>query len=194
MSSMLATLTGLSQQARKGGLMLLAGLVLLTALAALPFLWQAGLEEQARAGKAEFDLVSARVRRMAGDHRVRLTAADHPERMFVAGATAGTTLAAFQSLVSAAAVKSGLSVLRMQPLPAEAADGLSPYRLSVDATASIEQLRAFLADAESTLPIILVTGFEIAPRSAAGPAEQPYPSEDLAVSLRLEAFGWEAAQ
>jgi len=110
--------------------------------------------------------------------------------MFLPGTTAGTTLAAFQSLVNAAATRTGISVLRTQPLPTDEVQGLSPYHLAVDAAGSLEQLRAFLATLESDLPVIIVTGFEIEPRSSEGPEAQPYPSEDLAVSLRLEAYAW----
>ena len=81
----------------------------------------------------------------------------------------------------------------MTPLPGEAAKGLTPYRLAVDATGGIEQLRGFLADIESGLPLVAVTGFDIKPQTAASPGEQSYPSEALALSLRLEAYGWASA-
>jgi Tfp pilus assembly protein PilO len=86
-------------------------------------------------------------------------------------------------------MKNGLTVMRMTPLPAEAADGLTAYRLSVDGTGSIEQLRSFLAEVESGLPLVSVTGFEIKPQTAGSPGEQPYPSEALAFALRLAAYG-----
>ena len=109
----------------------------------------------------------ARAAPMTGNPR--LTEADKPERMFLPGTTAGTTLAAFQSIVNEAATRTGMSVLRTQPLPTDEAEGLSPYRLAVDATGSLEQLRAFLTALESSLPVIIVTGFEIQPRSVRRP-------------------------
>lgn len=189
----LAWFTGFSPLARRGGLMVLGGAGLAVLLVALPFLWLGGLKEQAATDKTQYDLIAARAQRLAGSGGVRLTAADEPARLFLPGETAGTTLAAFQSTVNAAAVRNGLAVMRMTPMPAEAAKGASAYRLSVDATGSIEQLRSFLADIESSLPLVAVTGFEIRPETAAGVGEQPYPSEALAVSLRLAAHGWDAA-
>lgn len=182
-------LRGLSAVARKGLLVSVGGLVLLLAAAVLPYVWQAGLADGVAAQKAELALVEARANR-ADDRNPRLTEADKPEGMFLPGATAGTTLAAFQSLVNEAATRTGMSVMRTQPLPTDETEGLSPYRLAVDATGSLEQLRAFLTALESTLPVIIVTGFEIEPQSSDGPQAQPYPSEDLAVSLRLEAYAW----
>lgn len=182
-------LRGLSPEARKGLLVAIGGLALLLAAAVLPYVWHAGLQEGVALQKAELELVEARASR-AGDRNPRLTEADKPERMFLPGTTAGTTLAAFQSLVNEAATRTGISVLRIQPLPADEVQGLSPHRLAVDAAGSLEQLRAFLAALESGLPIVIVTGFEIEPRSSEGPAAQPYPSEDLAMSLRLEAYAW----
>lgn len=185
---------GLSPLARKGGLFVLGGIAVVVLLALAPFLWLDSLDEQVAADKTQYDLISARVARLADGHRVRLTEADQPARLFIAGETAGTTLASFQSIVNAVAVKSGLSVTRMQPLPTEAAKGISPYRLSVDATGGIEQLRSFLADVESGLPLIVVTGFEIKPQTAAVAGEQTFPAENLALSLRLEAYGWEGGK
>ncbi len=183
------TMSGLSPLARKGGLVVLAGIGLAVLLAVLPFLWLGGLKQQAAADKTQYDLIAARAERLAESGGVRLTEADEPARLFLPGETAGTTLAAFQSAVNAAALRNGLTVMRMTPLPTEAADGLSAYRLSVDATGSIEQLRSFLADMESGLPLVSVTGFEIKPQLAGSPGEQPYPSEALAMSLRLAAYG-----
>lgn len=182
-------ISSLSPLARKGGLFVLAGAAAVVLMALAPYLWIGSLEEQAAADQSQYDLISARVAHLADGHQVRLTEADQPARLFIPGETAGTTLAAFQSIVNAAAEKSGLSVTRMQPLPAEAMKGLSPYRLSVDATGSIERFRSFLTEIESGLPLIVVAGFEIKPQTAATPGEQAFPSEDLALSLRLEAYG-----
>ena len=182
----------LSPLAIRGGALLLAAAVLLCVLAALPYFWQARLAEDVAAQKAELALVKAKVLKHARTRGPVLTEADEPQRLFLPGETAGTMLAAFQGLVSDAAVRSGMSVLRMQPLPADEVQGLSPYRLAVDVSGSLDQLGAFLADVESMAPMITVTGFEITPRGEGGPEAQPYRSEDLAASLRLEAYGWRA--
>jgi Tfp pilus assembly protein PilO len=113
--------------------------------------------------------------------------------MFLPGTTPGTTLAAFQSIVSGAAAESGLSIQRMQPLPTDEVQGLAPYLLAVDAAGSLQQVQAFLVEVEAVLPIVIVTGFDIQPRSAEASSDQFYPSEDLALSLRLEAYAWRAS-
>ena len=192
--NVIGAISDLSPLARKGGLYVLAGFAIAILLAAMPFLWLGSLNEQAVADKTEYDLIAARAARLAENGRVRLTEADQPGRLFIPAETAGTTLAAFQSLVDGVAGKNGLTVTRMTPLPTETQKGLAPYRLSVDATGSIEQLRGFLAEIESGLPLVIVTGFEIKPETAASSGEQTFPSENLAVSLRLEAYGSGGAQ
>ena len=190
--SPVSAVRGFSPLARKGAMILACGMIALAVLSVLPFLWYADLREQAATQRAERELVEARAGRQR-EAAPRLTEADQLDRMFLPGATDGTALAAFQSLVSDAAVRSGMSVLRLQPLPMDAAEGLSPFRLGVDASGSMDQLRAFLTDVESMLPVVIVTGFEIEPRSADGAEADPYPSEDLAVTVELEAFAWRPA-
>ena len=184
----------LSPRAMKGAAILLAGAILLLLLAVLPFLWHASMREQAVAQAAERDRVKARVLARADARGRMLTEGDQPQTMFLPGTTAGTTLAAFQTIVSDAAVASGISVLRMQPLPGGEGEGLSAYRLAVDAAGSMEQLQRFLAGIESSLPVVTVAGFGIVPRAAAGSERQPFASDDLAISLTLEAYAWRGAQ
>jgi len=183
----------LSPRAMKGAAILLAGAILLLLLAVLPFLWHASMREQAVAQAAERDRVKARVLARADARGRMLTEGDQPQTMFLPGTTAGTTLAAFQTIVSDAAVASGISVLRMQPLPGGEGEGLSAYRLAVDAAGSMEQLQRFLAGIESSLPVVTVAGFGIVPRAAAGSERQPFASDDLAISLTLEAYAWRGA-
>lgn len=180
---------GFSASARKGAVVVLCGAIALTGIAVLPYLWNARLREEVVEQKAELTLVEGRARR-AAENRPRLTEADQPARLFVSGTTAGTTLASLQSMVGKAAEASRMSVLRMQPLPVDEVEGASPIRLSVDAKGSLEQLRSFLTALETSLPLIIVTGFEIVPHAAEAPEAQAYPSEDLAVTLKLEAFTW----
>jgi len=183
----------LSPRAMKGAAILLAGAILLLLLAVLPFLWHASMREQAVAQAAERDRVKARVLARADARGRMLTEGDQPQTMFLPGTTAGTTLAAFQTMVSDVAVASGISVLRMQPLPGGEGEGLSAYRLAVDVAGSMEQLQRFLAGIESALPVVTVAGFGIVPRAAAGSERQPFASDDLAISLTLEAYAWRGA-
>ncbi len=182
-----------SPRAMKGARILLASVLLLLLLAVLPYVWHASLRQQVAAQTAELDLVKARVLARESARGPVLSEKDQLQDMFLPGTTAGTTLAAFQTLVSEAAAASGINVLRMQPLPTVEVEGLSPYRLAVDAAGSLEQLQAFLLDVEAMLPVVIVSGFEIVPRAAGGSEPQPYPSEDLAITLRLEAYAWRGA-
>lgn len=180
---------GLSSLARRGAAIITAALTALVVLAALPYALHARLQGDALAQRSELALVTARMDR-ASNRNPALTQADKPERMFLPTAAAGITLAAFQSLVNEAAARSGMTILRMQPLQTDDIPDASPFRIGVDASGSLEQLRSFLTDVESMLPIIIVNSFEIRPRAPTGAEAQPYPSEDLAVSLKLEAYAW----
>lgn len=182
----------LSAPARRGALVVACGVAVLAAVAVLPHLWNARLREEVAAQKANLTLVEARARR-ASESLPRLTEGDQPARLFLPGKTDGTALAALQGLVSEAAASSGMSVLRMQPLPVDEVAGASPVRLSVDAQGSLGQLRAFLTGIETMLPLITVTGLAIVPHGGEGAEAQAYPSEGLAVTLKLEAFSWREA-
>lgn len=186
----LAAARGLSPLARKGAFIAGGAFAGLLVAAVLPYAWYAGSAADLEGARASYELLQARAERLASGAAPRITEADHPEDMFLPGTTDGTTIAAFQSLVTERAGQSGLSVLRMQPLPSEPVKGLSPVRLAVDASGSLEQLRAFLADLEAGLPVVIVSGFDIVPAGAQGAEADPYPSENLAVTLRLEANVW----
>ncbi|MFM8747892.1 MAG: type II secretion system protein GspM [Aestuariivirga sp.] len=181
----------LSAEARRG-LAIVAGAILIAGVSAAGLAaWHGSLEERVAQQQAERDLLAARVEKKVRDGAGRLTAADGPERLFLTGATPGLTMAGFQELVGGAAATSGLSVLRIQPFEASDGEGSSipAYRLGIDAEGSLEQLRAFLISIEAMLPLMFVTGLEIRPQSAAGAAD-PYPSEALRASFRVEAHGW----
>jgi hypothetical protein len=187
------SLPRLTPLARRGGLIVITTALALLLLAALPYVWHASLSEQASARSAELALLKEKARARAAARGPALGPDDPVESMFLPGTTPGTTLAAFQSLVSDAAAASGLNVLRLQPLPTDEVEGLSPHRLAVDAAGSLAEVQSFLVDVEAMLPIVIVTGFDIQPRAAQASGEQPHPSEDLAISLRLEAYAWRAA-
>jgi hypothetical protein len=181
----------LSTEARKG-LVILAGTALIAAAVLMGLVtWRNSLGEQIAQQQAERDLLSARVAKKIREGAGRLTAANSPERLFLTGATPGLTMAGFQELVGGAATNSGLSVVRIQPFEAEddAAKSETTYRLGIDAEGSLDQLQAFLISIEAMLPLIFVTGLEIRPQAAADAAD-PYPSEALRASFRVEAHGW----
>ena len=181
----------LSPEARRGIAVLgVAGLALL-ALVYLLFTWQATVAERLRQAEQEHALVAARTAKAAREGATRLTAADQVTPMFLAGATPGLVFATFQSIAHDAATAAGLEVKRMQPVDTGDGEAAVPYRLNVDVEGSMEQLRDFLSDVESRLPLMFVTGLEIQPAAGEGEASQ-YPSESLRTTVRIEAYGWRA--
>ncbi len=180
-----------SAEARKGMAVLAVALLALIVMAYLLLAWHSAAAERLRQAEAEHDMVAARVAKAAGEGVTRLTEADNVGPMFLEGATPGLVFAKFQSIAGEAATAAGLAVKRMQPVDTGDGEGSMPYRLNMDAEGSIEQLRDFLADVESGLPIMFVTGLEIQPSAGEGEADQ-YPSEALRMTVRIEAYGWRA--
>ena len=128
----------------KGAWIVLAAVLLLLLAAVLPYVWHGSLRQQAAAQSAELDLLKARVLARESARGPVLTEQDQLQDMFLPGTTAGTTLASFQTSSARRPRQAASSVLRMQPLPTDEVEGLSPYRLAVDATGSLEQLQQFL--------------------------------------------------
>ena len=189
--TLLKSATGFSIEARKGMAVLAVALLALIVMAYLLLAWQSAAAERLRQAEAEHDMVGARVSKAAGEGVTRLTEADNVGPMFLEGATPGLVFAKFQSIAGEAATDAGLADKRMQPVDTGDGEGSMPYRLNMDAEGSIEQLRDFLADVESGLPIMFVTGLEIQPSAGEGEADQ-YPSEALRMTVRIEAYGWRA--
>ena len=180
-----------SGEARKGmAVLAVAGLALVVLLYLL-MSWHSVEAERLRQSEAEHDLVAARAAKAQRDGGARLTEADVVAPMFLEGATPGLAFARFQSIAGDAAAAAGLEVKRMQPVDTGDGEGAMPYRLNIDVEGSIEQLRDFLADIESGLPVTFVTGLEIQPSAAEGEGDQ-YPSESLRSTVRIEAYGWRA--
>lgn len=185
------TMGKLSPEARKG-IAILAGAGLIVAATVMGLAaWHSSLGERIAQQQTEHDLLSARAAKKAREGAGRLTAANSPERLFLAGATPGLTMAGFQELVGEAAESSGLNVVRIQPFETSDAEAQyeATYRLGIDAEGRLEQLQAFLISVEAMLPLIFVTGLEIRPQMASD-AGDPYPSEALRASFRIEAHGW----
>lgn len=178
-----------SAEARKGMAVLAAAALAVAALAYLLLVWHSAAAERLAQAEAEHDMVAARAAKATSDGATRLTEADNVAPMFLEGATPGLVFAKFQSVAGEAAAAAGLAVKRMQPVDTGDGEGSMPYRLNMDAEGSIEQLRDFLADVESGLPVMFVTGLEIQPVAGEGEADQ-YPSEALRMTVRIEAYGW----
>lgn len=189
--TMLARTKGYSAEARKGMAILAAAALALCVLVYLLVAWHSAEAGRLAQAEAEHQMVAGRAAKAAKDGATRLTAADNVAPMFLEGATPGLVFARFQSIAGEAATAAGLAVQRMQPADTGDAEASVPYRLTMDAEGSIEQLRDFLADVESGLPVMFVTGLEIQPAAGDGAADE-YPSEALRMTLRLEAYGWRA--
>jgi len=179
----------LSAEARKGLAVLGVAALALLCAAYLLYAWHAAAAERLQQAEVEHEMVAARAAKAASEGATRLTEADNVAPMFLEGATPGLVFAKFQSIAGEAATAAGLAVKRMQPVDTGDADGGMPYRLNMDAEGSIEQLRDFLADVESGLPVMFVTGLEVQPSAAEGEDDQ-YPSEALRMTVRIEAYGW----
>ena len=189
--SLLRSAKDLSPEARRGIAVLGVAALAFLALMYLLLTWHAAAAERLRQAEAENALVAARTAKAVRDGATRLTTADNVTPMFLEGATPGLAFAKFQSIAGDAATAAGLAVKRMQPVDTGDGEGATPYRLSVDVEGSIEQLRDFLSDVESRVPVMLVTGLEIQPTAGEGEADQ-YPSESLRTTVRIEAYGWRA--
>jgi hypothetical protein len=181
----------LSPEARRGIAVLGVAALAFLALMYLLLTWHAAAAERLRQATDENALVAARTAKAVRDGATRLTAADNVTPMFLDGATPGLAFAKFQSIAGDAATAAGLAVKRMQPVDTGDGEGAMPYRLSVDVEGSIGQLRGFLSDVESRLPVMFVTGLEIQPAAGEGEGDQ-YPSESLRMTVRIEAYGWRA--
>jgi len=182
---------GLSAEAGKGIAILAAMLAALLALAYLLFAWHADAQERLQQAVGQHDLVVARAAKAARAGASRLVAADGVEAMFLEGATPGLAIASFQRIAGDAATASGLSVLRMTPADVSEADPSAPYRLTIDAEGSLEQLRNFLVAIETGLPVLFVTRLDIQPAAAEGAMDE-FPSEALRISVGVDAYGWRA--
>ena len=189
--TLLKSAKGFSAEARKGMAVLAVAALAVIVMVYLLLTWHTAAAERLRQAEAEHAMVAARAAKAASEGVTRLTEADKVDPMFLEGATPGLVFAKFQSIAGEDASAAGLAVKRMQPVDTGDGEGSMPYRLNMDAEGSIEQLRDFLADVESGLPIMFVTGLEIQPSAGEGEADQ-YPSEALRMTVRIEAYGWRA--
>lgn len=183
----------LSSEARKGAAVLAGAGAVLLCLLYLVLSWQWAAAERLSQASSQHERVAARAAKALRDGASRLTSADDLGPMFLGGETPGLSAAAFQSLAGEAAAKSGLVVSSLQLLETGDSGASTPYRLNVEATGSLDQLRDFLVAIETALPIMFVTRLELRPQAAEGSSD-PYPSEALTIAnLHIEAYGWRAA-
>lgn len=177
------------------GLALLTGIFLaLTGAAILPYVWIASLAAELQEKRAELRFMESRLQAAKGGVKVRLTAADNIDPLFVAGTTQGLALAGLQGFLGKLASDNGMAVERLQPLQAEYQGGLAVLRMEVEAAGSIENLRNYLLAVETGQPLIFVNRVRISAPEGASQDNGGLPSERLDVALQLEAYGWWEAQ
>ncbi len=184
----------LSGKGRWGLVLVITGCLGLVAAAVLPFVWTASLAAELGEKRIELTFIESRLKAAKGGVKVRLTAGDNIEPLFVAGTTPGLALAGLQGFLGKLASDNGMAVERLQPLQAENEGGLAVLRMEVEAAGSIENLRNYLLAIEAGQPLIFVNRIRIAAPEG-GPQEgNALPSERLSVALQLEAYGWWEAQ
>lgn len=180
----------LSPKARWGVVNLTLGVLLMAAVAALPYIWYAMTIDVLAESNSEFRLLDARLARSAGTRAVALSAQENIAPLFIEGATPGLALAALRRLVGGVAQENGLVLQRVQPLQSEDRDGLSVLRMEVETTGRLESLRGYLLALETGLPLIHVNAAKILAPTNAGEAGSELPSDNLTVALQLESYGW----
>lgn len=184
----------LSAKGRWGLVLVVTGLLALSAASVLPFVWTASLAAELIEKRNELGFMESRLKAAKGGVKVRLTAGDNIEPLFVAGTTPGLALAGLQGFLGKLASDNGMAVERLQPLQAEHQGGLAVLRMEVEAMGSIESVRNYLLAIEAGQPLIFVNRIRIAAPEGAAEASGALPSERLSVALQLEAYGWWEAQ
>lgn len=176
------------------GLALLLGAACLAVLVAwLPFYWRSTIDDEIGTARTELRFIEARINAAKGVTRPQLTASDDIAPLFLAGGTAGLSIADLQSRVAALAAAAHVTIVRSQPLQTDKQTGAAVVRSEVEATGSIESLRDFLIALEGGEPLMFVTQAQIsAPVAAAAnaAADGALPSENLTALLQIEAYGW----
>ena len=181
---------GLSVRGAWGLALLLAALAVLACLAAAPFVWRSWIEQDLAGKRSDLRLIEARIKAAKNDGRVRLTAQDNIDPMFLPGTTAGLAMAEMQGLIARLATGSGMAVKRTQPLQADRKGNLAILRMEVETEGGIAKLRDYLLAVEASQPLVFVSGMRITAPDAAAGEGAVLPSDALTVALQLEAYGW----
>ena len=180
----------LSAKGRWGLVLIVMGVIALAAAAIVPFAWRESLAAEIVEKRVELRFIEGRLKAAKGGVKVRLTAADNIDPLFVAGTTPGLALAGLQDFVGKLASDNGMAVERLQPLQADNEGGLAVLRMEVEAAGSIESVRNYLLALEAGQPLIFVNRARIAAPEGAAAESAALPSEKLSVALQLEAYGW----
>ena len=182
---------------RKGwlgvGIVLIMLTVLLT-MATVPFLWRQSVQEQLSVHSASLEQIESRLKSSSNqNHAITLTE-QGAAQVFVAGETHGLANANLQRLVAELATANGLKLENVQSSPSEQNGSLARLRLAATAHGGIQSLRNYLLAIEAGTPLLFVTGATIEVPAKADDAASAFPSDNLAISVEIEAFTWRASQ
>lgn len=186
----------LSRRALWGIVFLMLGFAALAAAAWGPFLYRAALAPQLDDAGQMLALLEAKIKAAGAKEKPPLVSAADAPRAFVEGRTAGLATAAVQRIAVDVATASGLTVEKVQPLPAEQKDAIATLRLQVDMSGSLDAFRAFLIGLEGGAPLLFVKEAHFAApaitpsQDGENGASEGQPSDNLQASVTIEGYGW----
>lgn len=179
----------MTPKAAWGLILLVAAVLLMAGLAALPFVLRSADDDVLAEKRLELRFVEARLKAAKNGPKNRLTETDDIGQLFVAGTTPGLAIAEMQAIAGKLADASGMAVQRLQPLQADREGNLALLRIEAELTGSIDSLRQYLLSIETGQPILFVNRIKVnAPDTVSDTGALP--SEQLTVTLQLESFGW----
>jgi Tfp pilus assembly protein PilO len=165
-------------------------LLVFTLIAATPFLWRQSMLPELEESRRLLALIEQKLKDAEANRKPQAVTAENAGQAFVEGATAGLSTAGLQRIMVDLARASGFRVERVQPLPAEESSGLARLRLDIELAGSIEALRDYLLAVEQGAPLIFVKELHIGTPPNQEQGQNPFPSEQLTVSLQVEAYSW----
>jgi hypothetical protein len=180
----------LSSRGFWGLAILLLGLAGLSAAAAAPFLWRPALAVRLDDGQRLMQLIESKLAQAEANRKPLLVTAANAGEAYVTGETAGLATASLQRIMVDLANANDMRVEKVQPLPADAKDGLARLRLEIETTGSLESLRGYLMAIETGTPLLFVKEAHVTTSASPGGDSSQLPSEALTVSLQVEAYSW----
>lgn len=173
-----------------GAMLLLLVLLGLGGAAAAPFYWRQATAPELEESRRMLALIEQKLKDAEANRKPQEVTAANAGQAFVEGTTAGLATASLQKVMVDAAKANKMRVERVQPLPAETTGGLTRLRLDIEVVGGLEGLRNYLLAIESGAPLIFVKEFHITTPLNREEEPNPYPAENLSVSLQVEAYSW----
>jgi hypothetical protein len=173
-----------------GAMLLLLVLLGLAGAAAAPFYWRKAMAPELEESRRMLALIEQKLKDAEANRKPQAVNAKNAGLAFVEGTTAGLATASLQKVMVDGAKANKMRVERVQPLPAETVGGLTRLRLDIEVVGGLEGLNDYLLAIESGAPLIFVKEFHITTPLNREEEPNPYPSENLSVSLQVEAYSW----